>query len=275
VLPAGQEGFEYHVLMIGMALAIVVSGSGAWSVDRVLARVRGGQHTAVKATLTSVLMLTLIACDDAGTGPGDGVWRVIVAPDSAVLTIGEHRTLAAKVIAEDSTILSRAVAWSSSNVAVATVDGQGVVTAHKEGTVTITAKSQAKSGRTHVRVVPWAPAVAIVQLSPRQMEMLPDQTRQLHLTVRSGDAEVIELPSGTVVTYASSDTTVAVVSGTGLVQTRRPGWAAITATVSGISGLMTVTVAPPIQSSAGAIVAERIEVPALRVVYPTKELLPL
>ena len=39
-LPAGAEGFEYHLLMIAMALAIVLRGSGAWSVDRVLARGR-------------------------------------------------------------------------------------------------------------------------------------------------------------------------------------------------------------------------------------------
>ncbi|MDH3496866.1 MAG: DoxX family protein [Gemmatimonadota bacterium] len=34
------EGFEFHLLAIGLALAVIVRGSGAWSVDRVLARVR-------------------------------------------------------------------------------------------------------------------------------------------------------------------------------------------------------------------------------------------
>lgn len=37
-LPAGAEGFEYHLLVIAMALAVVFQGSGAWSVDRALAR---------------------------------------------------------------------------------------------------------------------------------------------------------------------------------------------------------------------------------------------
>lgn len=31
------EGFEYHLLVIGMSLALVVSGGGRWSVDRRLA----------------------------------------------------------------------------------------------------------------------------------------------------------------------------------------------------------------------------------------------
>jgi putative oxidoreductase len=32
------EGFEYHLLAIGIALAVAIRGGGAWSVDRLLAR---------------------------------------------------------------------------------------------------------------------------------------------------------------------------------------------------------------------------------------------
>jgi putative oxidoreductase len=38
---AGQqkgEGFEYHVLVLAITVAIMIAGSGAWSVDRVLSR---------------------------------------------------------------------------------------------------------------------------------------------------------------------------------------------------------------------------------------------
>ena len=31
------EGFEFHILMLGAALAVVIRGSGAWSLDRALA----------------------------------------------------------------------------------------------------------------------------------------------------------------------------------------------------------------------------------------------
>jgi len=31
------EGFEYHLLVIGMALTLLMVGAGAWSIDRVLA----------------------------------------------------------------------------------------------------------------------------------------------------------------------------------------------------------------------------------------------
>lgn len=32
------EGFEYHLLMIGMAIALIVAGGGLWSVDRALTK---------------------------------------------------------------------------------------------------------------------------------------------------------------------------------------------------------------------------------------------
>ena len=33
-LPAGAEGFEYHLLAIGLAAVIAIDGSGAFSIDR-------------------------------------------------------------------------------------------------------------------------------------------------------------------------------------------------------------------------------------------------
>lgn len=33
---AAGEGFEYHLLVIGMAIAILISGSGKWSIDSLL-----------------------------------------------------------------------------------------------------------------------------------------------------------------------------------------------------------------------------------------------
>lgn len=44
-LPAGAEGFEYHLLAIAIALAVTVQGGGAWSLDRILAR-RGQERAA-------------------------------------------------------------------------------------------------------------------------------------------------------------------------------------------------------------------------------------
>lgn len=39
------EGFEYHLLAVGLALVIILRGSGAWSADRAIARRLGRQET--------------------------------------------------------------------------------------------------------------------------------------------------------------------------------------------------------------------------------------
>jgi putative oxidoreductase len=39
-LPAGVEGFEYHILAVTIAITIAVNGGGAYSIDRVLDRAR-------------------------------------------------------------------------------------------------------------------------------------------------------------------------------------------------------------------------------------------
>jgi putative oxidoreductase len=39
-LPAGQEGFEYHLMVIALAAVVVLKGSGAASIDRALAEQR-------------------------------------------------------------------------------------------------------------------------------------------------------------------------------------------------------------------------------------------
>ena len=36
-MPAGQEGFEYHILAFAMALALVIGGGGRLSLDRAIA----------------------------------------------------------------------------------------------------------------------------------------------------------------------------------------------------------------------------------------------
>jgi len=49
-LPAGTEGYEYHILMGTMAVAVAIAGAGRWSADHVirqrLARVVAGRRCA-------------------------------------------------------------------------------------------------------------------------------------------------------------------------------------------------------------------------------------
>ena len=38
------EGFEYHLLVIGMSLTLVISGGGKWSIDRILSQALAGRE---------------------------------------------------------------------------------------------------------------------------------------------------------------------------------------------------------------------------------------
>ena len=69
---------------------------------------------------------------------------------SAELQVGKTLTLTAAVTPDNAT--DKAVAWTSSNDAVATVDANGVVTAKAEGTATITATAGGKTATCTVTV---------------------------------------------------------------------------------------------------------------------------
>jgi putative oxidoreductase len=49
-LPPGREGFEYHVLAIGLAAVVAVRGSGALSIDRLLLRADADDAPTIRPT---------------------------------------------------------------------------------------------------------------------------------------------------------------------------------------------------------------------------------
>jgi hypothetical protein len=51
-LPAGQEGFEYHLLAIALAGIVALRASGAWSVDRALGAGRTAVRLAARQAVT-------------------------------------------------------------------------------------------------------------------------------------------------------------------------------------------------------------------------------
>lgn len=60
--------------------------------------------------------------------PGTTVHSVLVAPDSATLTAGATKPIAASVVA-DAGVVDRSVIWTTSDTVVASVSANGMVTA--------------------------------------------------------------------------------------------------------------------------------------------------
>ena len=155
--------------------------------------------------------------------PGDTT--ISLNKTSLTLEVGQEETLTATV-----TPSGTAVTWTSSDNTVASVDN-GKVTAKKAGTATITATAGGKSATATVTVTE-ASTETTISLNKTSLTLEVGQEETLTATVT---------PSGTAVTWTSSDNTVASVDN-GKVTAKKAGTATITATAGGKSATATVTV---------------------------------
>src|SRR5437879_8126252 len=166
------------------------------------------------------------------------VASVVVSPASATVPVGQ--TLQLTGTPEDANgnpLSGRTISWSSGSSAVAAVNGNGLVTGVAAGAATITATSESKSGTAAITVT--SVPVASVTVSPATVSLQPGQTQQLTATPKDASGNAL---SGRMVTWASGNTAVATVSGSGLVTGVAAGSAPITATSEGQSGTASVTV---------------------------------
>src|SRR5918999_279279 len=124
------------------------------------------------AAAAAHLILLAAACGDSSSTAPTGpvvVASVRVTPNQQSLFVGQSVELDAEPLASDGRPLAdRAVQWTSSDEALATVSGTGFVEAKGEGPVTITATSEGKKGYAQITVsrIPIASVTAnVTQLS--------------------------------------------------------------------------------------------------------------
>lgn len=146
------------------------------------------------------------------------------------LTIGSSTTI--KAVPEPEDASGFAVQWTSSDPAVATVDGSGTVRAVASGTATITAVCGEKQAVCKVTV---GSKIQLVQLDHHTLELAPGQTQQLKATL---------YPADTVepVQYSSSGEHIVQVEDDGTVVAVAPGSAVVTVTCGEKTDTCTVTV---------------------------------
>ncbi|MYG84758.1 MAG: hypothetical protein F4192_05690, partial [Gemmatimonadetes bacterium] len=158
--------------------------------------------------------------------PAPVATSITVAPSSHTLaSIGATVQLTATVRDQNNnTMTGQAVTWTSSVTAVATVSGNGLVTAVSNGTTQITARSGNASGTANITVAEPVPTRIAVTPSSHTLETI-GATVQLTATVRDQRNNVM---SGQTITWSSGDAAVATVSGTGLVSAVGNGMAEIT-----------------------------------------------
>jgi uncharacterized protein YjdB len=173
------------------------------------------------------------------------VATVTITPTSSSLTPGGAVQLVPTLRdASGATLTGRVVTWSSSNNAVATVSGTGLVVALVSGgPVTITGTSEGQSGTATVTVE--TPIVTSVSVSPAVISVANGGTTPLNAVVRDQNNVEMTRPN---ITWTTSNSAIATVSAMspvspiGLVTGVTPGTVTITATVAGKSGTSSVTV---------------------------------
>ena len=167
---------------------------------------------------------------------------VITAPKLALFVGDVSQYSAQPKDAQGNPLGGRAVAWSSSQPAVASISASGLVTAVGPGTTTIVATSETILANVTVTVA-LAPVAAVTLTAPKTA-FNPGDVSQYSAQPKDGQGNPL---SGRTITWASSQPTVATVSSTGLVTAVGTGASSITAISEGITSTaagITVTINP-------------------------------
>ena len=204
------------------------------------------RHRDISHLLAALVAATWVsACGDGGTEPTppDPPRPTTVTVTPATAELAAHAVtvqLTAEVRDQNGQAMTgAAIAWSSNDASVASVDRSGVVTAQQDGVTTITATAGTASGNAAVTVARVATSVSV---SPVADTLEVADTLRLFAAAR--DANDYALP-GVVFAWTSSDTLVAVVDSSGLVTGIAAGTTMVTATAGELMGHAEVTVVPP------------------------------
>jgi uncharacterized protein YjdB len=180
---------------------------------------------------------------DTKPGTSIAVSAVTISPTTATLNVGGTQQLTPTIAPSDAT--NKTVTYSSNNTGVATVNGSGLVTAVSAGSaiITVTTQDGAKTATASITVNTSNVAVTSVSLSPASVTLAVGGTQQVTPTILPSNA------SNKSVSYASNNTGVATVNGSGLVTAIANGTATIIVTTA--DGNKTSTAAITVATATG------------------------
>lgn len=152
---------------------------------------------------------------------------VTVTPSPFVLRVGNLKQFSAVAKNSRNEVISgRVFEWSSSNSAIASVDGSGNVSAHAPGDVFIVARTDQISGTASVKVT--AVPVASCALTPQSRKLTVNGQFQPTLVLRDSANNVLS-NTGRSMAWESSNEVNAIVNQSGVITARKAGFATITA----------------------------------------------
>ncbi len=188
---------------------------------------------AMKAGSADVVPVTSITLSQAASS-GSSAGKAAATGLSSTLYVDNTLDIQCTITPDKAT--NKILEWESSDESVATVDADGMVTAHSGGTTVITARatdgSKIGSNSYSVTVIP----VESVALNKSALSLAIGASETLTATAKPDN------PSGYRVGWGSSDEEIATVDTGGVVTAVAAGTATITATVDNKSASCDVTV---------------------------------
>jgi uncharacterized protein YjdB len=207
------------------------------------------EETSGVVTAVGVGATRVIATSEGVSGAAELVVTPIPVAAAAVklaqsvLVAGSTTTAAVALSDANGEALSdRAVAWTSSNPAVAIVDATGVVAAIAPGTADICAISEGVTSQATLQVIPRIASIAVEVAEP---SLVAGHTTSASAVARDAAGNVL---TGRVIAWSSSNTGVATIDVTGLIAAVAPGITQIIASAEGITSQAPVNVLSPAAS---------------------------
>ncbi|HEX9563878.1 MAG TPA: Ig-like domain-containing protein [Gemmatimonadaceae bacterium] len=200
----------------------------------------GGTITALGPGITVITATIEGQFAVAAVSVANPVATVEVSLAAGAINVGQ--TTQATAVAKDGsgTVLPGvAIVFGVANPAVASVSANGLVTALTVGVTNITATAGAIAGNVQLTVNPIVVPVASVDVTPASQTISVGATFQFAAQPKGAANQNLD---GRVVTWSSSNETVATVSPNGLVTAVAAGNAMVFATSEGIQGSATLTV---------------------------------
>jgi hypothetical protein len=199
------------------------------------------RRTLVAAVPLIAALCGAAACGSGTTDPPDAqVARVEVTAAAASVHEDESIQLTARALTASGAVISgKTFTWQSSNTAVATVDGGGLVRGLARGSATITA-AESTSGLGGTLTVTVTPVpVGAVAVSAPQARVKSGKQLPLSAVLTDAGGRVL---TGREIAWSTSTPALATVSAGGVLVGKAPGTVIITATSEGKSGSLTVEV---------------------------------
>lgn len=181
--------------------------------------------------------VVLAACGgDASVAPVNdrAASSITLAPVAPTLRVGATTPMVATVRDRVGNVLRVPVRWTTSSPSIASVSGEGMVTAFSPGHTWLHARAGTVSDSTAITVEPDTDdtrRVARVVLDDTSSDWTEGEQRQLMASPRNAAGQILD---GLAVTWRSTDTLVAQVDVLGRVTALRVGQARIVASVHGV-----------------------------------------